>query len=135
MNMNLETRIETAIAENTDPCTTDADIRFFETEEWNTEAAYSEVKLGTKIIGDFGGYTELWNGEVVAIDTTYGESEVKVVWENGPTVGAARSYRAGLPLSVSRPNGDHTWIKTSEINAGAGNINTIGYYTEGIYYD
>ena len=23
------------------------------------------VTLGTKIIGDFGGYTELWNGEVV----------------------------------------------------------------------
>ena len=23
------------------------------------------MKLGTKIIGNFGGYTELWNGEVV----------------------------------------------------------------------
>jgi len=113
MNMNLETRIETAIAENTDPCTTDADIRFFETEEWNTEAAYSEVKLGTKIIGDFGGYTELWNGEVVTIDTTYGESEVKVNWDTG----------------------SHTWIPLSEINAAIGKLSPIGYYTEGIYYD
>ena len=32
-DMTLEKRIETAIAENTDPFTTDADIRFFETEE------------------------------------------------------------------------------------------------------
>ena len=44
--MTLETRIETAIAENTDPFTTDADIRFFETEEWNAAKV-----LGTKIIG------------------------------------------------------------------------------------
>jgi hypothetical protein len=36
-DMTLEKRIETAIAENTDPFTTDADIRFFETEEWNDE--------------------------------------------------------------------------------------------------
>jgi hypothetical protein len=38
-DMALEKRIETAIAENTDPFTTDADIRFFETEEWNAEKA------------------------------------------------------------------------------------------------
>ena len=36
--MTLEKRIETAIAENTDPFTTDADIRYFETEEWNAAA-------------------------------------------------------------------------------------------------
>ena len=35
--LTLEKRIETAIAENTDPFTTDADIRFFETEKWNAE--------------------------------------------------------------------------------------------------
>ena len=34
--MTLEKRIAKAIAENTDPFTTDADIRFFETEEWPT---------------------------------------------------------------------------------------------------
>ncbi|MCH2474038.1 MAG: hypothetical protein MK217_07245 [Gammaproteobacteria bacterium] len=41
--MTLEKRIETAIAENTDPFTTDADIRFFETEEWNAEKAIKET--------------------------------------------------------------------------------------------
>ena len=34
--MTLETRIEKAIAENADPFTTDADIRFFVTEELKT---------------------------------------------------------------------------------------------------
>ena len=36
-DMTLEELIEKAIAENTDPFTTDADIRFFETEEWNAK--------------------------------------------------------------------------------------------------
>ena len=42
--MTLEKRIETAIAENTDPFTTDADIRFFETEEWNAEKATKKTR-------------------------------------------------------------------------------------------
>ena len=52
--MTLETRIETAIAENTDPFTTDADIRFFETEElktfmndlWGSEGNFIDTPLG-----------------------------------------------------------------------------------------
>ena len=32
--MTLEELIQKLIAENTDPFTTDADIRFFETEKW-----------------------------------------------------------------------------------------------------
>ena len=106
--MTLEKRIETAIAENTDPFTTDADIRFFETEEWNA----AKVTLGTKIIGDFGGYTELWNGEVVAVETfNVGptEKEVKVKWDNGST----------------------TWMVESEIDAKKGKI---GYFTEEGFY-
>ena len=106
--MTLEKRIETAIAENTDPFTTDADIRFFETEEWNA----AKVTLGTKIIGDFGGYTELWNGEVVTIETfDVGprEKEVKVKWDNGST----------------------TWMVESEIDAKKGKI---GYFTEEGFY-
>ena len=107
-DMTLEKRIETAIAENTDPFTTDADIRFFETEEWNA----AKVTLGTKIIGDFGGYTELWNGEVVAVETfNVGptEKEVKVKWDNGST----------------------TWMVESEIDAKKGKI---GYFTEEGFY-
>lgn len=50
------------------------------------------IELGTKIIGDFGGYTELYNGEVVTIQDfdsksgyTHRQSlkEVKVNWDNG----------------------------------------------------
>ena len=113
--MTLEKRIETAIAENTDPFTTDADIRFFETEEWNKEVTFmlrEGVTLGTKIIGSFGGYTELWNGEVITIstyDTGPTTPEVKVKWDNGST----------------------TWMLTSEIDASGG----IGYFTEDGYYE
>ena len=50
----LETRIEKAIAENVDPFTTDADIRFFETEElktfmndlWGAEGNFIDTPLG-----------------------------------------------------------------------------------------
>ena len=52
--MTLETRIEKAIAENTDPFTTDADIRFFVTEElktfmndlWGAEGDFVDTPLG-----------------------------------------------------------------------------------------
>ena len=52
--MTLETRIEKSIAENTDPFTTDADIRFFETEElktfmndlWSAEGDFIDTPLG-----------------------------------------------------------------------------------------
>jgi hypothetical protein len=114
-DMTLEIRIETAIAENTDPFTTDADIRFFETEAWNKEVTFmlrEGVTLGTKIIGNFGGYTELWNGEVVTIstyDTGPSTPEVKVKWDNGST----------------------TWLCESDIDNGS----KIGYYTERAYYD
>ena len=71
-----------------------------------------ELTLGTKIIGDFGGYTELWNGEVVAVETfNVGptEKEVKVKWDNGST----------------------TWMVESEIDAEKGKI---GYFTEEGFY-
>jgi hypothetical protein len=42
-DMTLEELIEKAIAENTDPFTTDADIRFFETEEWNDKKLLDNV--------------------------------------------------------------------------------------------
>ena len=70
------------------------------------------ITLGTKIIGDFGGYTELWNGEVVSVETfNVGPSipEVKVRWDNGST----------------------TWVVTDEIDANKG----IGYFTEEGYYE
>jgi len=73
------------------------------------------VELGTKIIGDFGGYTELYNGEIVTIstyDTGPSTPEVKVVWDNG----------------------SHTWLLESEINAAIGKLSPIGYYTEEAYY-
>ena len=107
-DMTLEKRIETAIAENTDPFTTDADIRFFETEEWNA----AKVTLGTKIIGDFGGYTELWNGEVVTIET----------FDVGPT---------GKEVKVKWDNGSTTWMVESEIDAKKGKI---GYFKEEGFY-
>ena len=52
--MTLETLIEKSIAENTDPFTTDADIRFFETEElktfmedlWGAEGDFIDTPLG-----------------------------------------------------------------------------------------
>ena len=118
-DMTLEKRIETAIAENTDPFTTDADIRFFETEEWN-----DGMPVGTKIIGDFGGYEPLWEGEVIALSTgracssetldvgnTTPEAEVRVKWDNGST----------------------TWICASEIDAWT-KKSKIGYYTEEGFY-
>ena len=73
------------------------------------------VELGTKIIGDFGGYTELYNGEVVTIstyDTGPSTPEVKVKWDNG----------------------SHTWMLLSEIDAAIGKLSPIGYYTEEWYY-
>ena len=74
------------------------------------------VTLGTKIIGDFGGYTELWNGEVVTIETfDVGprENEVMVRWDNG----------------------SHTWMMEKEINDAVGKLSPIGYYTEEVYYE
>ena len=32
------------------------------------------MKLGTKIIGDFGAMLPLWEGEIVTIDSTYGSA-------------------------------------------------------------
>jgi hypothetical protein len=54
IDMTIETLIEKAIAENTDPFTTDADIRFFETEElktfmedlWGAEGDFIDTPLG-----------------------------------------------------------------------------------------
>jgi hypothetical protein len=62
------------------------------------------MELGTKIIGDFGGYGPLWNGEVVNINPDM----VKVKWDDG----------------------DYTWLDGSEIDAKKG----IGYFTEEGYY-
>ena len=76
------------------------------------------IKIGTKIIGDFGGYTELYNGEVVTIqslDVGVGPSaeEVKVNWDNG----------------------SNTWILLSKIDSAPSvNGSRIGYFTEEGYY-
>ena len=59
IDMTLEKRIEKAIAENTDPCTTDADIRFFETEActkefmetlWDSNGETINTPLGVGVI-------------------------------------------------------------------------------------
>ena len=75
------------------------------------------IKIGTKIIGDFGGYTELYNGEVVTIQ----DFDSKSGYEN---------RRLLKEVKVNWPNGSHTWILLSEINAKKG----IGYFTEEGYY-
>ena len=114
-DMTLEKRIETAIAENIDPFTTDADIRFFETEEWNA----AKVTLGTKIIGDFGGYTELWNGEIVKVDKKTKLMDayaIDVKWSNGSISKMMTSEVCTLELLPER------------------GLSPIGYYTEEAYY-
>ncbi len=67
------------------------------------------IKLGTKIIGNFGAMHPLWFGEVVA---TY-SSGCKVNWEG--------------------PSGGHTWMLFKEINDAVGKLSPIGYYTEEVY--
>jgi len=79
------------------------------------EREVNMVELGTKIIGDFGGYTELYNGEVVTIST----------YDTGPTT---------PEVKVNWDNGSHTWMLMSEINAAVGKLSPIGYYTEEAYY-
>jgi len=108
----LEKRIDDAIAANMDPFTTDADIRYFETETWKEV----DMELGTKIIGDFGGYEPLWEGEIVTIstyDTGPTEPEVKVKWDNG----------------------SDTWVPMKKINEAVGKVSPIGYYTEEEFYE
>jgi hypothetical protein len=107
-DMTLEKRIETAIAENTDPFTTNADIRFFETEEWNAAKV-----LGTKIIGYFGATIPLWEGKVVEAYSRC-SPEVKIEWDNG----------------------SYSWMMISNINSAPSvNGSPIGYYTEEAYYE
>ena len=48
------------------------------------------MRLGTKIIGNFGAMIPLWEGEVVTIstyDTDPSTPEVKVKWDNGSKIG------------------------------------------------
>ena len=73
------------------------------------------VELGTKVIGDFGGYTELWNGEVVTIET----------FDVGPTT---------PEVKVKWDNGSHTWMMMNELNTISANGSRIGYWTEEAYY-
>ena len=72
------------------------------------------MELGTKIIGDFGGYEPLLEGEVVTIST----------YNTGPTT---------PEVKVNWDNGSHTWVLMSEIDAW-GKKSKIGYYTEDGYY-
>ena len=69
-----------------------------------------ELTLGTKIIGDFGGYEPLWEGEVVEMtfNDNLANKEVKVKWDNG----------------------SHIWMLAREIDANKG----IGYFTEDGFY-
>jgi len=74
------------------------------------------MELGTKIIGNFGGYEPLWEGEIVTIstyDTGPTEPEVKVKWDND----------------------SYTWILMKEINEAVGKVSPIGYYTEEGFYE
>ncbi len=71
------------------------------------------MELGTKIIGDFGGYTELWNGEVVTIST----------YDTGPTTPEVKE--------IKWDDGSYSWCELSFINANKG----IGYFTEDGYYE
>ena len=61
----LETRIEKAIAENVDPFTTDADIRFFET---------FDIKEELKTF-----MNDLWGAEGNFIDTPLGRGRIESV--------------------------------------------------------
>lgn len=75
------------------------------------------IELGTKIIGDFGGYTEMWNGTVTGI--------IKSV--NGVTI----------PTStvVKWDDDSTTTILESDIDvACSANGSRIGYWTEESYY-
>jgi hypothetical protein len=75
-----------------------------------------DMELGTKIIGNFGGYEPLWEGEIVTIstyDTGPTEPEVKVKWDND----------------------SYTWILMKEINEAVGKVSPIGYYTEEGFYE
>jgi hypothetical protein len=74
------------------------------------------MKLGTKIIGDFGAMLPLWEGEIVTIDSTYGSAleEAKIKWDNG----------------------SNSWLSLNAINsAPTANGSSIGYYTEEAYYE
>jgi len=72
------------------------------------------MKLGTKIIGDFGAMLPIWEGKIVTIDCTYGSDmeEAKIKWDDD----------------------SHTWLLMSEINTPSTiNGSPIGYYTEDTY--
>jgi hypothetical protein len=74
------------------------------------------MKLGTKIIGDFGAMLPIWEGKIVTIDSTYGSEweEVKIKWNDD----------------------SHTWLLMSEINTPSTiDGSPIGYYTEEAYYE
>jgi hypothetical protein len=75
------------------------------------------MELGTKIIGDFGGYGPLWNGEVV--NRSYRGRRVIINKDFPPDM-----------VKVKWDDGDYTWLDGSEIDAKKG----IGYFTEEGYY-
>ena len=69
------------------------------------------MKLGTKIIGNYGAMIPLDFGEVVMVGNF--SPEIKVKWEDGKK---------------------STWLSLSEINDAVGKLSPIGYYTEEAYY-
>jgi hypothetical protein len=79
------------------------------------------MELGTKIIGDFGGYDPLWNGEIVNL--SYRGRRVIINKDFPPDM-----------VKVKWDDGDYTWLDASEINAAVGKLSGIGYYTEEAYY-
>ena len=79
------------------------------------------MELGTKIIGDFGGYGPLWNGEVV--NRSYRGRRVIINKDFPPDM-----------VKVKWDDGDYTWLDVSEIDAAIGKLSPIGYYTEEAYY-
>jgi hypothetical protein len=81
------------------------------------------MKIGTKIIGNYGAMIPLWYGEVVAVETfDIGccWSEAKIRWDNGSTTSVVTTE-----IIERLPDGS--------TNAAVGS--PIGIYTEEAYYN
>ena len=77
------------------------------------------MKIGTKIVGDFGAGISLWFGEIVKVDKKtklMGGYGIDVKWSNGSITKMMTSEVCTLELLPER------------------GLSTIGYYTEEAYY-
>ena len=77
------------------------------------------MKIGTKIVGDFGAGISLWFGEIVKVDKKtklMGAHGIDVKWDNGSISKMMTSEVCTLELLPER------------------GLSPIGYYTEEAYY-